>query len=117
MARFSIRLTGTFLPWIENFSEDNLNRLDRISRSVVAPMLENYAKQNAPWTDRTGAARRGLFARHNRSSETSFSIIFGHGVDYGIFLELANSGRYAIIVPTIEALFPRIVEELGKAWR
>jgi hypothetical protein len=35
-------------------------------------------------------------------------IAFGHGVDYGIFLELANAGRFAIVNPALDFFAPKI---------
>lgn len=37
-------------------------------------------------------------------------LIISHGaaVDYSIFLELANAGRFAIISPTLDANAPRV---------
>lgn len=88
-------------------------------------------RREAPWTDRTGNARSGLFARANNSKaqQDEWSIDLGHSVKYGIFLELrwpsAGVGRYAVITPTIRHEAPeywdtvrevlqRIVDE-GKA--
>ena len=67
-----------------------------------APLLERYAKENAPWVDRTGHARQGIQGLvEDMSSEAITSIVLKGGVYYQVFLELANAGRYAIILPTI----------------
>lgn len=65
-----------------------------------AKEVENYAKENAPWEDRSGDARAGLKAE-GRQRLTSYTIVLYHTVDYGIWLEVRWDGRYAIIVPTI----------------
>ena len=57
-------------------------------------------KTNAPWTDRTTAARNGLHTTTIHEKNTH-KIIFAHTVYYGIWLEIANSGRYEIIMPTV----------------
>jgi len=62
--------------------------------------VRKEARNNAPWTDRTGNARQGL----NTATEhgpTTHSIILFHRMPYGIWLEVRNSGAYAIILPTI----------------
>lgn len=64
-------------------------------------MLESYAKQKAPWTDRTGMARKSLNATTEKK-ENGIRITLAHGVDYGLWLELAHEKRFAIVKPTIE---------------
>ncbi|AHN84033.1 hypothetical protein GJ25_gp022 [Mycobacterium phage Hawkeye] len=60
-----------------------------------------YMKENAPWTDRTTAARNGLHAIPSQPRPGLHEIVFSHTVHYGIWLEIANSGRYQIIMPTV----------------
>jgi hypothetical protein len=88
----------------------NIRRVDPYVQSrlaaathAFAPRAEAYLKSNAPWTDRTGAARNGLSARPEVSPE-EYKIILAHGVDYGIWLEVAHSGAYAVIIPAIPVL-------------
>jgi hypothetical protein len=74
--------------------------------------LEMYAKFNAPWADRTGEARNGLTASvYEEGGEIVLEL--AHSVDYGIWLELIQDGRFAIIMPTLEALGPRIIRDAG----
>lgn len=63
--------------------------------------LENYAKQNAPWTDRSGRARLGLNS-YTEKTPFGYRLIIAHGVDYGIWLELAHEKKYAILNETIQ---------------
>lgn len=58
-----------------------------------------YMKSNAPWTDRTGAARAGLSAIPTGGGG-SWTITLAHAVHYGIWLEVKFSARDAIIMPT-----------------
>lgn len=83
-------------------------------------------KTNAPWTDRTGAARSGLHTVVNGADVQTFfgrmffrdpkgkrrSIIFSHTVHYGIWLEIANSGRYQVIMPTVREQGNILMSEL-----
>lgn len=67
-----------------------------------AQKMRNYAQANAPWTDRTGEARRRLntdVVKH--PGGRGYYITLAHGVDYGIWLEVANEKRFAIIESTI----------------
>lgn len=74
--------------------------------------VEDYAKENAPWEDRTGEARSGLKAIGEQRL-TTYSITLYHTADYGIWLEVRWDGKYAIIVPTLEVMGPRLMEALG----
>lgn len=103
--------------WMSRFLDERLNRLERSIRSDICPMLQQYAQQHAPWTDRTGAARRGLHSTYTKQSSYNFLVHLSHGVDYGIFLEKANSGRFAILNPTVEAMLPRMTRTLKGVWR
>jgi len=84
----------------------------------LAGKMQGEARQNAPWEDRTGNARTGLFATVEReAAETLVTIYLSHGhtIYYGRFLELCNGGRYAIIQPTVEANLPvlkRMLDEV-----
>lgn len=73
-----------------------------------------YARQNARWTDRTGNARNGLFARVNRSSMGKYELVLGHSVPYGLWLEVRWSGRYAIIKPTLDATGRELMTTMGR---
>jgi len=87
----------------------------------VATEMQNEAKANATWTDRTGNARTGLFG----TSEADFArkvvtIYLSHGtaIDYGIWLELAGgedgagAGKYAIIMRTMQAHYQDLMDML-----
>lgn len=69
-----------------------------------------YARQNAPWTDRTSNARNGLFAQtaYTRNRK-AFVMVIGHSVPYGLWLEVRFSGRFAIIRPTVNYIGPRLM--------
>lgn len=65
-----------------------------------ALVAQNHARTNAPWTDRTGNARQGLFAQPF-SDNKSFEIVLYHTMPYGIWLERRWGGRYSIIPDTV----------------
>ena len=73
-----------------------------------APQIENWMKANAPWTDRTANARQGLWTEVQQAINIMVRINLWHGVEYGIYLELKNAGRFAIINPAIDHFSPRI---------
>lgn len=70
----------------------------------------NYAKLAAPWTDQTGNARAGLHATSAVGiNKNHWELIVAHSMTYGIYLEVCNSGKYAIIMPTIQYIGPKIL--------
>ena len=81
--------------------------------ATKASEIEGKMKSNRPWTDRTGMAKALLSAKVSQPSETLIRITLAHGVDYGIWLELANGKNYAIIAPTVRDEGPRIVSDLN----
>ena len=76
---------------------------------TAAKKLESSAKDHAPWTDRTGHARQRLTGKSEAVSN-GYKLILAHGVDYGIWLELANEKRFATIAPTINREGPNILK-------
>lgn len=76
----------------------NVNIYSRAERRAeqFARDIEDWMKQNAPWEDQTGEARNNLFCRVERQGR-SINIVMGHGVEYGVWLELMQSGRFSIL--------------------
>ncbi len=72
------------------------------------PLVENWMKANAKWTDRTGNARQTLWSDVDDVTNQMVRIIFSHGMYYGIFLEVNNAGRFAIIDPALDHFAPLI---------
>lgn len=72
------------------------------------PIIETAAKENAPWMDRTANARQSLHAYTERLSRDVVRLYLSHGVEYGVYLEIAHGGVYAIIWPTLEEHIPKI---------
>lgn len=100
---------------IEAFREGD-RRLKAKVMSVLqykAPQVEAHMKVNAPWTDQTGNARQGLRAEAFDEGDNA-GIVLYHQVPYGIWLELANSGTYAIIDPTIAVMGPEVMRSLER---
>ena len=75
---------------------------DRVNATMLygAAKGVEYMKLNAPWTDRTSNARIGLFTAPNVAAKTK-TITFSHTMNYGIWLEVANNGKYQIIMPSV----------------
>lgn len=73
-----------------------------------APEIETWLMANAPWTDRTSNARQTLWSQAFDLIGEGVLIVLSHGMDYGIFLELAHGGTYAVIGPALHHFAPRI---------
>lgn len=104
-----------------------LNKLATRSDAAVrmyaeqgALKMRDFAQENRKWTDRTGQARQRLHG-YTGAISNGYRITLAHGVDYGLWLELANEKRFAIIPPTIEYVgtfeimpgFERLLERLS----
>lgn len=95
--------------------------------------VQDEARENAPWEDRTGNARGGLFfavdgfglepitgtvtpeakglmsdVAMERGDDDTLIITLGHTVFYGKYLETSNGGKYAIIMSTLEQNLGRL---------
>lgn len=95
---------------------------DKISAGIMmygkaaAAKFEAAAKENAPWTDRTGAARQRLKADFTEVP-IGWCLSISHGVNYGVYLELAHERKYAILMPTILKLCNSFVDALRSMLR
>lgn len=68
-----------------------------------AQKMEAYAKQNRPWTDRTGRARQSLKGSAYKANK-GYRLEIAHGVSYGIYLEYKYNRKYAILWPTVNTV-------------
>jgi hypothetical protein len=112
----------------------------------VGAEMQNAARDGAPWQDRTGNARGGLFfavdgfglpaksgdvqpgdaAAFERDKHLeavqggdadTLVLALSHSMGYGEHLELAHGQKYAIIMPTIERLAPELKRLLDELFR
>lgn len=90
---------------------DNQDDVEDKLLSVVTKMVDD-ARENAPWDDQTGDARSGLDASIDEHGG-EYVVTLYHSVDYGQWLETIQSGRYAIIMPTIEKYAAEIQRTIG----
>lgn len=89
-------------PALEAKIESSLS----IIAEKVAGDAQDYMRSEAKWTDRTGNARNGLFAKAFNEPGNHVVVIY-HTVNYGIWLEVRFSGKNAIIDPTLAYHGPR----------
>jgi len=77
--------------------------------------LEAYAKSNAPWTDRTTLARKGLHGGAFLDAKTVVTYI-AHTMSYGVHLEKGKAGRYAILKPTMDKHKGELRNQVKRYW-
>lgn len=111
MARVSFKFEDKELSGNVRKLPENLRRDVRTVVDANAAYAEIYIKTKAPWTDRTGAARSGLTAISGGSGDT-FEILMAYSVTYGIWLEIANDRRYAIITPAMRIVGEKLMRDL-----
>ena len=77
-----------------------------------AQEMEQYAKAEAKWKDRTGDARKGLRGDAFYRPGVDMGITLAHTVEYGQYLETANDSKNAILKPTVEHFMPEVKADL-----
>lgn len=80
---------------------------------TLSKEIESYAKVHRPWTDRSGLAKTNLRSIVSRPKSNLVRITLAHGVDYGVFLELANDQKYAVIRPTLQVFEPKVLNSVS----
>lgn len=78
--------------------------------------ITGWMKENAPWKDRTGMARQSLRCVTDVSPK-EIVLKFSHGVDYGVYLEHKNAGKYAILRPAIDFWKDAIKKDIDDVFR
>jgi hypothetical protein len=113
----SIRMTG-----LDSLAKSIEAHDKKVKRVVAAQFLRaeqeapGFMKLNAPWMDRTGNARAGLHAKLNIENQgEAFELIFAHTVFYGIFLEARFSGKFAIIMPTVNYFGSLLMDRIASS--
>jgi hypothetical protein len=116
------------MPYVNhvNVQGSIYNKLRRhIAATVMAiqPLAgesESYMKTNAPWQNVTRNARNsltGTVAVANSPQRTRISLKLSHGVDYGIWLELKNGGKFAIVRPTALIYRQKVRKACQRVWK
>lgn len=93
--------------------EGKINRRVDVITDRNAAFGQTWARANAPWTDRTSVARTGLFTFPTNSGG-HHEILVSHSAEYGIWLEIANSGKYQIILPTVRTTGEHFMADLRR---
>ena len=98
---------------LRNFN-DRARKATEKTLDYQAARTETWMRTNAKWTDRTTNARNGLFATVLHPAPNSWLLVMSHSVSYGIWLEVANSGKYAIVRPAFLRANQQTMQLLSK---
>lgn len=93
--------------------ENDLNRKVIGLMNYESAYTVGWLKTNAPWNDDTGAARSGLNTMYFNKG-TNHEILMSYSVYYGIWLEVAHSGQWAIITPAMRIVGAKIMNDIQK---
>ena len=100
---------------LDRYGQNLLLRVAAEMAYFADQVLQPDAAHSAPWTDRTGNARSGLFTVTEKGGR-SVTTYLSHGIviSYGIYLELAHGGKFAVITPTIQRNIPELKQRLQR---
>jgi hypothetical protein len=120
------------IPAVKKYGQDVLVAVQAVA-NYWGQFVQDDARQEAHWEDRTGNARGGLFfavdgfgldsltgtvtpdataqmsdVAVESGDKNTLIITLGHTVFYGKFLELSNGGRFAVVMSTLEGNLPKL---------
>lgn len=103
---------GRLVEWLGEVRAAQVQRQVERSADRFSKKIEAWMRANAVWTDRTGDARRELRAEVIDITGKAVLILLRHGVDYGLWLEVSNAGKYAILGRALDTWAPVIWRDL-----
>ena len=111
MARIKVDFNDRKLKQnLRSFSKDTNNKISAIM-DYEAAYTTGWLKTNAPWHDNTGAARSGLITLPFNRGNTH-ELLMAYSVYYGIWLEVAHSGRWAVITPAMRIVGQKVMDDM-----
>ena len=85
-----------------------------IAASFAIKALNQFRRDqsgNKFWTNRTQQALQRVFSGPFKDSE-GLGFFLAHGIEYGVFLELANNRKHAALVPITKGLVGSFISNL-----
>ena len=71
--------------------------------TITAAKAAAESKNDHPWKDHSHDAEKGLYGTAKKEG-TNIIVEHGHRVSYGVYLELANDGKHAVLEKTLNSL-------------
>lgn len=90
-------------------TESKANVAIKMYATEGSKKLENYAKTHKRWINRTGHAVQRLKG-YIEEGINKILVCVAHGVDYGIWLEVAHEKKYAILEQSVMMNTKEILE-------
>ena len=89
-------------------------QVDAIEADIVALVnamldeVQQWMRENHPWTNRTGAAEAGLYTDIEHAARESVYLLMSHGpaVSYAWYLEHSFGGRFSVLGDTSDRFWP-----------
>lgn len=108
---FKLNITGLdeVMSNLKDFPRKLKAALALDAQNISADM-EEWAKANTPWTDQTGMARKYLQSHISWNNTDTLLVTLSHHVEYGVYLELANECKYAILEKALREYAPQFME-------
>ncbi len=98
-------------------------RIEAYGRNLIAAIyrlaeewatrIANDARSGAPWTDRSGLARRSIMGRAFRFATGAVIIVSG-GAPWSIYLERRWGGKFAAITPALQRAYAAVLASLQR---
>jgi hypothetical protein len=88
------------------------------SLQFAAKVLNYFRQQQANeryWQNQTGTARDAMFTKAFIETD-ELGWLMSHGVQYGVYLELANDGKHAAIRPVINKFYKAYEKEIREIY-
>lgn len=98
--KWTTRPDEVFPAGYEAYTQAIHDQIVRLA-NAYAPLITEDMQRNAGWQDDTGLARASLRSEVYDLVD-SIVIAFGHGVDYGKYLETVRAGSLGIVGPTLD---------------
>lgn len=108
--------TAAWIPGTQAYIARIHMAVFRLAQSYT-PRIEAWMKTNAPWQDISGNARQTLYSDVFDLVNSAVVIVMAHGVEYGVFLEWSNAGRYSILSPALDHFAPLIWQDVQRLLR
>lgn len=95
--------------------------LEALNRYYAVEVINYFLSKQPPkintpgdyWHNRLAVAATKVFARAFNEGK-DFGWFIAHGVDYGVFLELANNRKHAALWPVVQKFARQYLEDVKK---
>ena len=83
--------------------------------SIAAKYIKDAQASNRFWTNQTGSAKDLIFGGVIKS-ENEIGWFIAHGVSYGVYLEIANNRKNAVLLPTMARYYSRFIRDIQELY-